>query len=41
MKISESFEIPVNILKILRNNQTKTKKVPTYPAAGVGRYTLL
>ena len=34
MKISESFEIRVNILKILRNKQTQ-KIVTTYPKVGV------
>ena len=38
MKISESFEIRVNIWKILRNKQTK-KIVTTYPKAGVSCYT--
>ena len=38
MKISERFDIRVNSLKILRNNQTK-KIVTTYPKAGVSCYT--
>ena len=37
MKISESFEILVNILKILRNKQTQII-VTTYPKAGVSCY---
>ena len=42
MKISESFEIRVNIVKILRNKQTK-KIVTTYLPQGWGKlfcYTL-
>ena len=39
MKMSETFEIRVNILKILRNKQTQ-KIVRTYPKAGVSCYTL-
>ena len=38
MKTSESFEIRVNILKILRNNQTQ-EIVTTYPKVGVSCYT--
>ena len=37
MKIRESFEIRVNILKILRNKQTKNIGT-TYPKAGVLNY---
>ena len=37
MKINESFEIRVNILKILRNQTLKN--VTIYPKAGVGCYT--
>ena len=39
IKISESFEIQVNILKILRNKQS-TKIATTYPKVGVSCYTL-
>ena len=38
MKISKSFQIWVNIIKIWRNKQTK-KIVTTYPKAGVSCYT--
>ena len=38
MKISESFKMRVNILKILRNKQTQ-EIVTTYPKAGVSCYT--
>ena len=36
MKISESFDIRVNILKILRNKQTQ-KIITTYPMQGRGK----
>ena len=38
MKISESFEIQVNILEILRNKQSQ-KIVTTYPKVGVSCYS--
>ena len=36
--ISKSFEIHVNILEILRNNQSK-KNVTTFPKVGVSCYS--